>query len=116
MPLEVGRPASVWWGISQSGGSFTWRWLAAGTSLWSGAECDRRWPRFTCAGAIIRGGGRAAPGDSPPDPTIPRPTITGRLALEDKKPAEAADHFSKTVLLRPDLESAYYYLHWRRSS
>ena len=34
----------------------------------------------------------------------------GRLALEDKKPAEAADHLSKTVLLSPDLETAYYFL------
>lgn len=45
------------------------------------------------------------------DPTNPQAYYyLGRLALEDKKPAEAADHFSKTLLLRPDLESAYYYL------
>ena len=34
----------------------------------------------------------------------------GRLALEDKKPAEAADHFSKTILLSPEFESGYYFL------
>ena len=40
------------------------------------------------------------------DPTNPQAYYyLGRLALEDKKPAEAADHFSKTVLLSPDLES-----------
>ena len=45
------------------------------------------------------------------DPTNPQVHYClGRLALEDKKPAEAADHFSKTVLLRPDLETAYYFL------
>jgi tetratricopeptide (TPR) repeat protein len=45
------------------------------------------------------------------DPTNPQAHyFLGRLALEEKKPAEAADHFSKTILLSPDLESAYYYL------
>ena len=45
------------------------------------------------------------------DPTNPQAHyFLGRLALEDKKPAEAADHFSKTVLLSPDLESGYFYL------
>ena len=34
----------------------------------------------------------------------------GRLALEDKKPAEAANYFSKAVLLNPDLDSGYYFL------
>jgi tetratricopeptide (TPR) repeat protein len=34
----------------------------------------------------------------------------GRLALEDKKPAEAAEHFSKAVLLSPDFESGYFFL------
>jgi tetratricopeptide (TPR) repeat protein len=34
----------------------------------------------------------------------------GRLALDDKNPAEAVDHLTKTILLRPDLEIAYYYL------
>src|ERR1019366_6239752 len=34
----------------------------------------------------------------------------GRLALDDKKPAEAVDHLTKTILLRPDLETAYYFL------
>jgi len=45
------------------------------------------------------------------DPTNPQAHYyLGRLALEDKKPAEAADHFSKTVLLSPELESGYYFL------
>jgi tetratricopeptide (TPR) repeat protein len=34
----------------------------------------------------------------------------GRLALEDKRAAEAADHFSKTILVSPDFEAAYYSL------
>lgn len=45
------------------------------------------------------------------DPTNPQVHYyLGRLALEDKKPAEAADHLSKTLLLSPDLETAYYFL------
>jgi tetratricopeptide (TPR) repeat protein len=45
------------------------------------------------------------------DPTNPQVHYyLGRLALEDKKPAEAADHLSKTVLLMPELETAYYFL------
>ena len=45
------------------------------------------------------------------DPTNPQVYYyLGRLALEDKKPAEAADHLSKTVLLSPQLETAYYFL------
>ncbi len=45
------------------------------------------------------------------DPTNPQAHYyLGRLALEDKKPAEAADHFSKTILLSPDFESGYYFL------
>jgi len=32
----------------------------------------------------------------------------GQFALDANKPAEAAEHFSKTILLRPDLEPAYY--------
>jgi tetratricopeptide (TPR) repeat protein len=32
----------------------------------------------------------------------------GTLAFEDKKWAEAAEHFSKTILLSPDSEQAYY--------
>jgi tetratricopeptide (TPR) repeat protein len=45
------------------------------------------------------------------DPTNPQIYYyLGRLALEDRKPAEAADHFSKALLLSPDLETAYYYL------
>ena len=45
------------------------------------------------------------------DPTNPQAYYwLGRLALEDKKPAEAADYFSKGILLRPDLDSGYYFL------
>ncbi|HOX56594.1 MAG TPA: tetratricopeptide repeat protein [Verrucomicrobiota bacterium] len=45
------------------------------------------------------------------DPTNPQAYYyLGRMALEDKKPAEAADHFSKMLVLRPDQEPAYYYL------
>ena len=45
------------------------------------------------------------------DPTNPQVHYyLGRLALEDKKPAEAADHLSKAVLLIPELETAYYFL------
>ncbi len=45
------------------------------------------------------------------DPTNPQVYYyLGRLALEDKNPAEAVDHFSKTLLLSPDLESGYYFL------
>jgi tetratricopeptide (TPR) repeat protein len=45
------------------------------------------------------------------DPTNPQAHYyLGRLALEDKKPAEAADHFSKTILLSPEFESGYYFL------
>ena len=45
------------------------------------------------------------------DPTNPDVHYSlGRLALDDKKPAEAADHLSKAVLLRPELETAYYFL------
>jgi tetratricopeptide (TPR) repeat protein len=45
------------------------------------------------------------------DPTNPQAYYyLGRLALEDKKPAEAADYFSKAVLLSPDLDSGYYFL------
>jgi tetratricopeptide (TPR) repeat protein len=45
------------------------------------------------------------------DPTNPQVYYyLGRLALEDKKPAEAADHFSKALLLNPDFESGYYFL------
>ncbi len=45
------------------------------------------------------------------DPTNPQAYYyLGRLALEDKKPAEAADDFSKAVLLDPDFESGYYFL------
>ncbi len=45
------------------------------------------------------------------DPTNPQAHYyLGRMALEDKKPAEAAEALSKTVLLSPDFESAYYYL------
>ena len=45
------------------------------------------------------------------DPTNPQAYYyLGRLALEDKKPAEAADYFSKAVLLNPDMDSGYYFL------
>jgi tetratricopeptide (TPR) repeat protein len=45
------------------------------------------------------------------DPTNPQAHYyLGRLLLEDKKPADAADHLSKAILLSPDLESAYYFL------
>ena len=46
--------------------------------------------------------------DEPTNPEVHY--YLGRLALEDKKPAEAADHFSKTLLLSPELEAAYYFL------
>ena len=45
------------------------------------------------------------------DPTNPQVHYyLGRLALEDKKPAEAADHLSKALLLSPEMETAYYFL------
>jgi tetratricopeptide (TPR) repeat protein len=45
------------------------------------------------------------------DPTNPQAYYyLGRLALEDKKPADAADYFNKTLLLSPDFESGYYFL------
>jgi len=45
------------------------------------------------------------------DPTNPQAYYwLGRLALEDKKPAEAADDFSKAVLLNPESDSGYYFL------
>jgi tetratricopeptide (TPR) repeat protein len=45
------------------------------------------------------------------DPTNPQVYYyLGRLALEEKKPAEAVDHLSKTILLNPELETAYYFL------
>ena len=45
------------------------------------------------------------------DPTNPQAYYyLGQMALQDKKPAEAADHFSKALVLRPDLELAHYYL------
>ena len=45
------------------------------------------------------------------DPTNPQAYYyLGRIALDEKKPAEAAEYFSKTMLLSPDLEQAYYYL------
>ena len=45
------------------------------------------------------------------DPTNPQAHyFLGRLELEDKQPAEAADHLGKTILLSPDFESAYYFL------
>jgi tetratricopeptide (TPR) repeat protein len=45
------------------------------------------------------------------DPTNPQVYYyLGRMALEDKKPAEAADYFSKALLLSPDFESGYCFL------
>ncbi len=45
------------------------------------------------------------------DPTNPQAYYyLGRLALEDKKPTDAADAFRKALLLSPELESAYYFL------
>ena len=45
------------------------------------------------------------------DPTNPQAYYyLGRMALEDKKPAEAADYFSKALLVSPEFESGYYYL------
>ncbi len=45
------------------------------------------------------------------DPTNPQAHYyLGRLALEDKNPAEAIDHLSKAIMLSPDLESGYYFL------
>ena len=45
------------------------------------------------------------------DPTNPQAYYyLGQLELQDRKPAEAAGHFSKALLLRPDLQAAYYYL------
>ncbi len=45
------------------------------------------------------------------DPTNPQVHYyLGRLALEDKQPAEAADHLSKTLMLTPEIETAYYFL------
>ena len=45
------------------------------------------------------------------DPTNPQAHYyLGRLMLQNKKPAEAADHFSKAILLNPGLESGYYFL------
>ena len=45
------------------------------------------------------------------DPTNPQVYYyLGRMALEGKNPADAADYFSKAVLMSPDFESSYYYL------
>jgi len=45
------------------------------------------------------------------DPTNPQAYYyLGRLALEDRQPAEAVEALSKAILLSPDIESAYYYL------
>jgi tetratricopeptide (TPR) repeat protein len=45
------------------------------------------------------------------DPTNPQAHYyLGRLALEDKRTVEAADHLSKTILISPDFESAYLFL------
>ena len=45
------------------------------------------------------------------DPTNPQAYyFLGRIALEANKPAEAADHFSKMLVLSPNFEPAYYFL------
>jgi len=45
------------------------------------------------------------------DPTNPQAYYyLGRMAMEDKKPAEAADYFGKALLMSPGLESGYYFL------
>ena len=45
------------------------------------------------------------------DPTNPQAHYyLGRLQLEEKKPAEAADHLGKAILLSPGLEAAYFFL------
>ena len=45
------------------------------------------------------------------DPTNPQVYYyLGRMALEDKKPADAADYFGKTLLMNPEFESGYYFL------
>ncbi len=45
------------------------------------------------------------------DPTNPQAYYyLGRLTLEERRPAEAAEALSKAILLSPDIESAYYYL------
>ena len=45
------------------------------------------------------------------EPTNPQAYYyLGNLAFEDKKPADAADYFSQTILLSPDFEPAYYEL------
>jgi tetratricopeptide (TPR) repeat protein len=47
------------------------------------------------------------------DPTNPQAYYwLGYLASSDKKPADAAEYFSKTILLKPDFEDAYYDLAW----
>jgi len=43
------------------------------------------------------------------DPTNPQIYYyLGSIAMDDKKPAEAAEYFSKTVLLNPEFEQAYF--------
>ena len=45
------------------------------------------------------------------DPTNPQAYYyLGRLAYEDKKPAEAVDYLKKALLLNPDFPEAYFYL------
>jgi tetratricopeptide (TPR) repeat protein len=45
------------------------------------------------------------------DPTNPQVYYyLGRMALEDKKPADAADYFGKTLLMNPEFETGYYFL------
>jgi tetratricopeptide (TPR) repeat protein len=51
---------------------------------------------------------RAILGEDPSNPQVYY--YLGRMSLEDKKPADAADAFSKAILFKPDFESSYYYL------
>ncbi len=45
------------------------------------------------------------------DPTVSQAYyFLGRIALEDKKPQEAVDHFKRLILLTPKFEPAYYLL------
>ena len=67
-------------------------------------RCDREAGHRAAPEALLR--------DDPTNPQVHY--YLGRLALEDKKLAEAADHFSKTVLLRPDLNPPITLWPWRK--
>ena len=75
------------------------RWLRSG--------CGLTWPTIYLRASDHKRATEQLQAILRDDPTNPQAHYyLGRLALEDKKPAEAADHFSKTVLLSPDLETA----------